>query len=187
MSTMPSACFTFCSMVGRGTRSFSREKATSSPTVSPANWQSESCITVPTCALSLWMLCSRVSSPATFTLPVNSAFVENGSSPFRQLPNVDFPLPDGPRISTFSPCQMVRLMSCSVGFFCEAYRRVKFLNSMTGVAMLTPQKGSSSSNCGLPSLSAQGCPAQRSSRRPSGRQSAPAACRWQARPHTTSW
>lgn len=94
--TMPSARRTFSSMTGRGTQSFSSEKATSSPTVSPANWQSESCMTVPTRLLSLWMSRLRVSSPMTLRLPVNSALTEKGSSPFRQEPSVDFPLPGRP-------------------------------------------------------------------------------------------
>ncbi len=105
-SLMPTvaACSSTTGTISRlGVASFSMAKAMSSATLSPTNCASLSCKTVPTTLLSPYMLLSRVSCPITVTLPVMVPWWENGISPFMQLASVLLPLPELPRISTFSP------------------------------------------------------------------------------------
>jgi hypothetical protein len=86
-----------------GTLWFSRAKAISSPTLKATNWASESCRTVPTVLLNAKMLAVLVSLPAILHEPVILPSYEKGFNPLMQLAKVDFPLPLGPNIKTFSP------------------------------------------------------------------------------------
>ena len=70
MSTMSATRWTVAFISDWATRSFSNEKAMSSPTVRPTNWPSESCSTVPTFLdRSKRLLCSGA-FPSTVREPV---------------------------------------------------------------------------------------------------------------------
>ena len=102
-STSRADVSTRCFISSTGTSSFSRAKAMSSATVSPTNWASESCSTVPITLERVKMSLSRASLPPIVRLPVYSPSYENGASPLRHETSVDLPQPEGPAMRTFWP------------------------------------------------------------------------------------
>ena len=133
--SIPTICATsstFRNSSSCGWLSFSRENARSSATVSPMNWPSVSCRTVPTCLDMPKMPASSGDRPHTESFPDISPGRASGIRPLIQCTMVDFPQPEGPVIRIFSPFLTFRLMCCRVGSCCARYLNEKSENSMMG-------------------------------------------------------
>ncbi len=128
ISTIDAASYTSLCILSISTSLFSKEKAMSSATLKPTNWPSVSCNTVPTILDKSETSVVLTSFPFTVSDPSIFPSITCGINPFMQLPSVDFPDPDGPRIRIFSPSLISRLIDLSVGFFCALYVKEKSLN-----------------------------------------------------------